>query len=163
MAQATIGPGFNIGVDASVTIADDVGDVFPAEALSHITEFDSESEDTELKVTPISGGGVPIHMTIWNGVRGRMMFARVSGAFQAMIVELMDMYYDEGQVPFFTVYVDVMNRDGTIDEYVYTGVQFTRPRFGNYRATKEVDMQLEFRAARCSLAGGVTPFLSAAA
>jgi hypothetical protein len=161
--QTSIGPGFNVGTDAVITIADDQGDSFPAEALSHIMEFDSESEDTELKIVPISGGGVPIHMTIWSGVRGRMMFTRVSGAFQAMILELMSSYYNAGLIPIWTIYLTVMNRTMTIDEYIYTGTQFSRPRFGNFRATKEVDMQIEFRSGQCQVVAGATPFLGALA
>ena len=159
MATATLN-GFNVGTDASVTISDQFGDVFPAEALAHLTEFDSESEDVEIKIVPITLGGVPIYQTIWSGIRGRMTFARVNGSFEGMIVNLMDLYYDLGVIPMMAITQTVLNRDLTTDQYLFTGVQLVRPRFGNFRATKEVDMMLEFRAQRIVLLGGVTPFLS---
>jgi hypothetical protein len=158
-----IGAGFNIGTDSSIIIADDYGDVFPAEALSHLMEVDYESEDVELKIIPITGGGVPIYMTIWAGIRGHLLFTRVSGGMQAMIASLMDAYFTNGTVPFFTLTQTVLNRDGSMDSYLLTGGQWSRPRFGNYRATKEVDMRLEFRASQMTLTGGVSPFLNIAA
>jgi hypothetical protein len=151
--------GYNVGTDVSLSISDPYGDVFPAEALAHVTEFDAESDDVEIKVTPISFGGVPIYQTVWNGTRGRIMFARVNGSFQSMIVSLMDSYYDLGTIPFFTITQTVMNRDGTIDQYMFVGCQWVKPRFGNYRATKEVDLSLDFRAQRVILTGALTPFL----
>lgn len=157
-----IGAGFNTGVDSAIIIADAFGDVFPAEALSHLMEFDAESEDVELKIIPITGGGVPIYMTIWAGIRGHLMFTRVSGAMQSLILELMSDYFDSGLIRYFSITQNVQNRDGSIDGYLYSGVQFVRPRFGNFRATKEVDMRLEFRASTCTLTGGVSPLLNAA-
>jgi hypothetical protein len=151
--------GFNIGVDASITIADSFGDIFPAEALGHVMEFDSESEDVEVKVVPISFGGVPIYQTLFSGIRGRLMFTRVSGSFQSMIISLMNAYHDAGIMPFFSITQTVVNRDLSTDEYLYIGGQWVRPRFGNYRATKEVDLTLEFRAQRMIGTGGLTPFL----
>lgn len=152
--------GFNIGVDVSLTIADSFGDIFPAEALSHITEFDSESADVEVKVTPLSFGGVPIFQTLWNGVHGRFMFARTNGAMQSMIISLMSAYHDAGIIPYFSITETVQNRDLTTDEYLYIGCQWVRPRFGNYRSTKEVDITLEFRAQRLIATGGLSPFLT---
>lgn len=152
--------GYNVGTDVSLSISDSYGDVFPAEALAHITEFDCESDDVEIKVTPISFGGVPIYQTVWNGIRGRLMFARVNGSFQSMVINLMDSYFNLGNIPFFTITETVMNRDGTVDEYMYVGCQWVRPRFGNFRATKEVDMSFDFRAQRAVLTGALTPFLA---
>jgi hypothetical protein len=151
--------GYNVGADISLTISDAYGDVFPAEALSHLTEFDAESEDVEVKVTPISLGGVPIYQTIWYGIRGHMTFARVNGSFESMIISLMNGYYDQGLIPFFTISQTVRNRDGTLDEYMFMGCQWVRPRFGNFRATKEVDMAVEFRAQRVVGTGALAPFL----
>lgn len=152
--------GFNIGTDLSVVISDQFGDIFPAELLGHVMEFDSESEDTELKIVPITNGGVPVYQTIWSGVRGRIMFTRTNGALTNMVIALMSAYHDAGLIPSFSITGTVMNRDGSIDEYMWTGVQWVRPRFGNFRATKEVDEQLEFRASRIIGTGSFTSLLS---
>jgi hypothetical protein len=152
--------GFNIGTDAAVSISDQYGDIFPASSLGHIMEFDAESEDTEIKIVPLTGGGVPIYQTIWSGVRGHLMFTRNTGALTLMIIELMNAYHDSGIIPQFSMTLTVLNRDGTTDEYLFSGVQWIRPRFGNFRATKEVDERLEFRASRITATGGLSALLS---
>lgn len=151
--------GFSIGTDISISISDQFGDLFPAESLGHVMEFDSESEDVELKIIPITNGGIPVYQTIWSGVRGRLMFTRTNGALSSMIIGLMTAYHEAGLIVNFGITGTVMNRDATTDEYMWVGVQWVRPRFGNFRATKEVDEQLEFRAQRLISTGGATPFL----
>ncbi len=151
---------FNIGTDVSLVLADQFGDIIPAESLGHIMEFDSESEDTEIKIVPLTGGGVPIYQTIWSGIRGHLMYTRNTGAFSRMVIDLMSAYHDAGLIPQFSITETVLNRDGTTDEYMYLGVQFVRPRFGNFRAVKEVDERIEFRASRLIGTGGLAPFLT---
>lgn len=153
--------GFNIGIDASVTISDQYGDLFPAEALGHLIDFDWSSEDTILKVTPITNGGVPIFQTIWNGVTGSMKLARVNGNYQGMISELMDAYHTAGLMVQLGMSVNILNRDGTIDEYLISNMQLHKCQFGNYNAMKEVDMTTQFSASLMTVQGGATPLLTA--
>lgn len=155
--------GFNVGTDAAVVIADAFGDVFPAEALGLLMEFDSESTDRELEAVPISQGGIPVFQTIWAGGRGRMMFTRANGAMSNLVSTLMQAYYNSGLISQFTLSLAVLNRDGSIDDYLYTGVQLSRPRLGNFRSEKEVDMQIEFRWAQLILTASPAPALPALA
>ncbi len=155
--------GFNVGTDVRFAISDQFGQVFSDQMLGHMMEFESESDDTELKVVPITTGGVPIYTTLWSGIRGTMMFTRVNGTFQKMFMELMDAYYAAGIISQMSITATVRNRDGSVDEYLYTGVQLSRPRFGNYRSTKEVDLRVEFRASKMTSTGTQTTFLNAMA
>lgn len=159
MAQATIN-GFNLGVDASVVMSNNFGDVFPLEALGHVMDVETDAEDTEVKIVPITGGGKPIFQTCWNGGRGKFSFARVNGNFQKMILELMAAYHNSGIIPVFAVSLSILNRDSSVDEYLYTGVQVNKPRFGNYRALKEVDQALDWVWSDCIATGGLTAFLT---
>lgn len=152
--------GFSIGTDFSATMLDNFGDIFPLDSLGFLMEFDSESMDREIEVVPISQGGVPIFMTIWAGVRGRMMFTRTNGNFQNLIMDLMNAYFSNGVTPVFTIQATILNRDGSFDEMQYSGVQLSKPRFGNYRAEKEVDQQVEFRASLATRTGAAAPFLT---
>lgn len=152
--------GFNVGTDARVSITDAFGDLFTDDMLGHLMEFDSESEDVEVKISPITTGGIPIYQTLWNGVRGSMMFTRFNGAMQSMIMELMSAYYTGGLIQQMTGAVYVRNRDNSIDEYLYSGLQISRPRFGNFRSTKEVDMRFDFRAGQVVGTGTLVPFLA---
>lgn len=160
MATTTVVNGFNIGTDCSVVISDSFGDLFPAEALGHLIEFEAETMDHELEVVPITLGGAPIFQTIWAGARGRMSFARYNGVLTQFILSLMAAYHELGIIPQFSITENVLNRDGTVDEYLFTGVQFNKPRFGNFRAQKEVDQTIEFRASRMIGVGAITPLLA---
>lgn len=152
--------GYNVGSDASVTIGDQFGDVFPADLLGHLMEFDMESEDTELKIIPITNGGVPIYQTIPGGYMGNMQFARVNGNFQAMVSELWNGYHQQGLITQLSITVNVLNRDGSVDEYLFSNAQIKKPRFGNFRHEKEVDMRLGWSASLMTISGGASSFLS---
>src|ERR1700721_2179725 len=115
--------GFNVGTDSRFAISDQYGDVFSDAMLGHLMSFSSESEDHSLKITPITTGGVPIYQTIWNGLKGSMRFARVGPNFQQIFMELMASYFDNGVISQFQIAQSVLNRDGSIDEYLFTGVQ----------------------------------------
>lgn len=152
--------GFNVGTDFSATMSDNFGDIFPLDALGLLMEFDSQSLDKEIDVVPISQGGVPVFMTLWSGVRGTMGFTRTNNNLQSLIMGLMNSYYTAGITPIFNIGASVLNRDGSIDEFMYTGVQLSKPKFGHYAAEKEVDMGLEFRASLLTATGPSAGFLA---
>lgn len=152
--------GFNIGTDAGVAIADNYGDNFPVDSLGHMMDFDSRATSSVIKIVPITNGGKPIFQTVWEGGTGRIRFARVNGNLQAMILELMDAYHSSGIIPVFSIAASILNRDTSIDEYLYTGVQWNTPEFGNYAAMKEVDQHLDFMWSNCVRTGGGSAFLT---
>lgn len=152
--------GFNIGTDISVVIQDSSGDIIYATDLGQLMDFDAEAEDIELKIVPISNGGVPIIQDIPAGWRGSLMFTRVNGAFNQFRIDTENAFFDSGLIQQFTIQCSVLNRDLSVDEYQFIGVQFVKPRFGNFRADKEVDMRMDFRAARLLTTGASTPLLS---
>ncbi len=152
--------GYNVGTDIAVVISDDFGDVFPADFLGHLMEFNSQADDTMLKVTPISNGGIPIFQTLWAGHSGKMSFTRVSGALASMTVAMMNAYHSAGIIPQWNISGSVLNRNGTVDEYLWSGVQWTKPREGDFRHEKEVTQELDFSASLLTITGGALPFLS---
>lgn len=152
--------GFNVGTDFSATMVNNFGDIFPLEELGNLTEFESESLDKELEVTPISNGGVPIFQTIWGGVRGSIGFARANANLESMVMDLMSAYHDAGVIPQFTLSAAVLNRDGLVDTYTLTGMQLSKPKFGSYTGLKEVDQRIEFRASRMKKSGFGSGFLT---
>jgi hypothetical protein len=159
--MATInGTAYNIGTDIGLSISDNFGDQFPVDALGLLLDFDSKAHSSVIKVTPITNGGKPIFQTVWNGGDGRMRFARTNGNLQSMVLELMAAYHNSGIIPVFAIAASILNRDSSIDEYLYTGVQFETPDFGNFAAMKEVDNGLSFMWSDCIKTGGGTPFLT---
>ncbi len=126
--------GYNIGTDASVVVSDDAGDVFPISQLGRLMDFDSEADDTVIKITPIDNGGKPIFQTTWNGGHGRLMFTRANGNLQQMVMDLMAAYHDNGIIPQFSLSLNVQNRDGTVDEYLYTRRAVHQAQAGQFQS-----------------------------
>lgn len=158
MAGSAVINGFNVGTDLSFVLQDQFGDVLSASMLGHLVEFESQSNDKSLEVTPITTGGIPIYQTVWNGITGDMRFARVNGAFQQTFSDLMSSYFIAGIIPQMNLQVRVRNRDGSVDTYLYLGFQFSKPRFGSYQAVREVDVRVSWMASTMiskSGAGGV--------
>lgn len=152
--------GYNVGTDAAITIADQYGDVFPVSYFGHLVDFDSKLMNTKLSVIPITNGGVPIFQTIWGGVQGSMRLVRVNGAFAAMFLELANAYHTQGLITQLSMSLNVLNRDGTVDEYLFNNMQFSDPNLGNFRNTKEVDMSVNFEASQEFAVGNVSTLLT---
>jgi hypothetical protein len=151
--------GFNVGTDVSFAIMDDFGDVFSEDMMGLLTEFEMRSVDVRMKVTPISTGGVPVNQTVANGLRGTLTFVRTSGAFHQMYIDLSNGYYNSGAIPQFTISMNIRNRDGSVDQYLIDGVQFSDWNFGNFRGTKEVDLRLAIEASQMLGSGSLATFL----
>jgi hypothetical protein len=163
MGIATTINGFNVGTDVRFVVQDSFGDVFSDAQLGHLASFDSKSDDVMAKITPITTGGVPIYQTLWNGVSGSMKFIRVGPSFQQLFMDLQAAYFNSGVISQMTIAASVRNRDSSIDEYLFTGVQFMKPNFGSFTATKEVDMSVGFSASLLQATGTLSTFLSALA
>jgi len=88
------------------------------------------------------------------------MITRTGPTFQQLFMDLMESYYLQGMIPQFSLGLHVRNRNGTVDEYLYSGLQFSRPRFGNFRGTKEVDMRTDFHASLLQGTGPSQVFLA---
>lgn len=159
----TIINGFNVGTDVNFVLQDQYGDVLSAAMLGHLIEFESQSNDKPLEVTPITTGGIPVYQTVWNGVSGDMRFARVNGVFQQTFSDLMAAYYVAGIIPQMTLQTQVRNRDGSVDTYMHIGFQFSKPRFGSFAATKEVDLRVSWMASTMVAKTGNGPILTALA
>lgn len=157
----TIINGFNVGTDVNFILQDQFGDVLSAAMLGHLIEFESQSNDKPLEVTPITTGGIPIYQTIWNGVSGDMRFARVNGVFQQVFSDLMAAYFTAGIIPQMTLQTQVRNRDGSVDTYMHVGLQFSKPRFGSFVSTKEVDMRVSWMASTMVSKTGIGSALTA--
>lgn len=157
--QASV-QGFNVGTDVSFAIMDDYGDVFSEDMMGLLTQFDLRSVDVRMKVTPINNGGIPVNQTVSNGLRGTLTFVRVSGAFQQMYIDLSNGYYGSGAIPQFTISMNVRNRNGSVDQYLINGVQFSDWNFGDYRGTKEVDLRISLEASQMLGSGSLATFLN---
>jgi hypothetical protein len=137
---------YNVGTDISVSISDDQGNQANAEDLGKLMEFEATEDDVENTIHPITDFGVPEHITIPRGWTGRMTFTRMNGALIDMLINRQASWYNGGIAVGFTITATVMNRDQSFDQYQFNGVAFSKGGFGNFRAEKEVDQQISFRA-----------------
>ena len=160
MATNLVLQGFNVGSDCSFAIMDQFGDVFSEDMLGLMTQFDIRSVDVKMKVTPISNGGIPVHQTIPNGLRGTMTFVRVGPAFSQLYMALSSGYYSAGVITQMYVMMNIRNRNGTVDEYQLDGVQFSDWDFGDFRGTKEVDCKVSLEASEMYGSGSIATFLN---
>lgn len=136
--------GYNIGADISLTIRNDFGDQFTAVSLGHLMRVEATMDFEQLKVTPITGGGLPLYEAVPNGASGTMEFTRYNGEMARVFATLMNAFYNQGILPHWAIEVNVMNRDMSVDDYTFSGVVFTRPQFGNFDGIREVTQTLEF-------------------
>ncbi len=152
--------GYNIGTDASLTITDQFGDIFIESDLGLLTDLNARQTTIKLKVTPISNGGVPVFQTLPNGWSGSMMFTRFGPSFQQIFLDAEAAYYGFGIIPVYAATLSIRNRDGSVDEVLFGGMQLDDADIGHFRATKEVDMRMNFVAATCQGMGAAVAFLA---
>jgi len=153
--------GYNIGTDISLTMSNDFGDQFTAVSLGHLMRVEATMDFEQLKVTPITGGGLPLYEAVPNGASGTMEFTRYNGGMTAVFANLMNAFYNQGILPHWNIEVNVMNRDMTVDAYNFQGAVFSRPQFGNFDGIRETTQTLEFAFNRIAMPANVTSLIPA--
>jgi hypothetical protein len=154
---------YNVGTDISVALSDNQGNQVNASDLGKLMEFEATEDDVENTIHPITDFGIPQHITIPRGWTGRMTFTRVNGALVDIFINRQNSWYQSGVSIYFTITCTVQNRDGSQDQYQFSGVAFSKGGFGNFRAEKEVDEQVTFRAQTLTKNNTLTTALGLAA
>lgn len=146
MASSLTVNGYNVGVDISLTISNQFGDVFNAGDLGHFRGIDCKFDTENLKIQPISRGGKPLYLMIPSGLSGTLKFTRFNGSLTNVFSSLYQAFYTAGILPKWTYSAAVVNRDGTTDKYIWTGAVFANPDFGSFQDVREVDQGMSFNA-----------------
>ncbi len=154
---------FNVGPDASVTFVwHPTGLAVPAENIGHLMELSAEQQVDTQKIVPITKGGRSINENIYTGWSGSINFTRVNGSLTAIFVTQEQNYYN-GQRAHWDILVNVTNRDGTIDEYLFSVVSFNRGQFGAFQTRNAIEQSLSFEAQQLQLLGGTASQIPAVA
>lgn len=153
--------GFNIGTDISGAISDSYGDVIPFENMGNLMSIDLTFDMHQLKVTPITNGGKPIYLSVPNGLSGSMDFTRFNGSMTSMFTALYEAFYGGGLLPHFSIMLAVLNRSGTVDEYIIPELVFDTPDFGKFTGIEDVTQSLKFSAPTVIATGGAQTLLAA--
>lgn len=144
MAGFTINDSFNIGTDLSFVLSDSYGDTFTAADLGLLTTLNANFDLHLLKITPITNGGIPLYQAIPNGISGDMEFVRQNGNITSIFTVLYQAFYNEGLLPHFTLTINVLNKSGQTDEYIFPDLVFHTPDFGQFSGIEEVRQKLGF-------------------
>ena len=157
----TINNSFNIGTDISGVLSDAYGDNIPLVDIGNLMSIDVTFDMHQLKITPITNGGRPIYLSIPNGLTGTMDFTRYNGAMTAMFTKLYEAFYGGGLLPHFSLMLSVLNRSGTVDEYIIPQLVFDTPDFGKFTGIEDVTQSLKFSAPTMISTGGGATLLAA--
>ena len=114
--------------------------------FSNITAFESKQLTKELTSHGIDG--IPRFADLPSGWDGSFMVDRFNEVFDLYISAVEAAYY-AGQVLGANRIVEtITENDGTISQFVYTGVSVRFPQVGRWRGDDKVEMQMEFRASK---------------
>ena len=137
---------FNVGTDVSGILSDDTNLVTKdISDFGQLEEVEARGEQHDIKITPVSRGGIPLYQTLWSGGSGHLKYTRVFGAISFVWVALMRNYYYLHQLPNFSLSLAVINRDASVDEYLFGGMVLTSPTWGTARGDKQMDQELHFK------------------
>ena len=73
----------------------------------------------------------------------------------------MNNYYYLHQLPSFSLVLTVLNRDSSVDEYLFSGMVLTSPTWGSARGDKQVDQEIHFNFQNCKIVSPNAPALGA--
>ncbi len=135
---------FNVGQDISVTIISDQGANYSAEALGHLVDIDVDRESEMARVKPCSGGGVVLRMGIPQGVKGKLVFARVNAALERELLAADALWYNSKIKVNFTFQFQIANRDGSVNSYMIPNATVGAGKFLGGKADKEVNQEITF-------------------
>lgn len=144
----------NVGQDLSVSFQTDTGQVIAADTLGLVMRFSAKAENEKIKKTPISHGGKPRRRSIPNGWNGSVKIMRVNGNVTAFGASLMNDFHEAGKMRLFSISVSIVNRDDSLDEYLFQSCSLGDFDFGDWEANKEVEQEINFEAESMRIVSG---------
>lgn len=140
---------FNVGQDVSVTIQSDAGDNYSAEALGHLIDISLEREVNTIALKPISGGGRNLKMSVPQGYKGKISFARHSGVLAKMMLDVDNRWFTQRKQTKFTIHIQIQNRDGSVSSYLLNNAALGGGNILDAKNDKEIGMDFPFEAPEC--------------
>jgi hypothetical protein len=155
---------FNVGPDASlIFIWRPTGTQVAAGDIGHLMEFSAEQQVETQKIVPITRGGRSVNANVYTGWSGNINFTRVNGNLTA-ILAVQEANYYAGQRANWDMIVGVNNAgDGTIDEYLFRLVSFSRGQFGAFQTRNPVEQSVSFEASTVQLLSASSSLIPAVA
>jgi hypothetical protein len=135
---------FNVGQDFSATISDGLF-TRNLDEFGQLEMFRARALTKKIEVAPISRGGKHLYRTLYAGAEVHVRWARVFAAMQYLWTALQNNYFNQHQFTSFIIAASVINRDGTVDQHLFTGCEIDDPDFGDFEGAKQVNNEMNLR------------------
>lgn len=150
---------FNIGKDCSGRISDDAGNSRNFYDFGHLLSLRAKTKGRLISVTPITGGGVTLYETIWEGGELDFRYTRARQNIEFFTLQTMENYFNYNFRPNFSALWQVINKDLSLDTMTASAGKLDPARcdLGDFSGAKEVEQMLAFTFGRMKLVGPTAP------
>jgi hypothetical protein len=153
---------FNVGTDLSCSMTNiRTGLNRNLDEFGQLEEFRARSLTTKIEVTPISRGGVRLFRTLYGGAEIDIKWAKVYGALQYFWATLQNNYFQLHLFDSFNFAASCINRDGTVDEFLFLGGEVDGEDLGDFMGTKAVNNEMKVRCQSFQMVSANGPVLGA--
>lgn len=132
--------GVSVGSDARFDIMTPSGLL----SLPTLENFQSKKIDQRSKVRPLNAPAIPLVFD--DGWEGSFEVARMDGTVDDFFSTLEAARLAGANVQSGTIHQTVTNPDGSVSQYMFTGVQLVYEDAGSFEAIKEVRQKVGFMA-----------------
>lgn len=131
---------FNTGVDTTLTIITQNGPL----TVSILTSFDAKQMTTSLRSKDINGTNYFAEVPM--GWESSFRVDKASDDIDAFFAALESDYYSGNTITGGTISQIVSNPDGSVSEYMFTGVAFKYDNAGDWAGDKKVEQQFSAKS-----------------
>ena len=132
--------GISVGSDARFDILTPTG----ALSLPTLLSFDAKKITHKTKINPLNG--LPINLQFNDGWEGSFDVARADGTLDDYFAAMEAAQYAGANIAAGTIHQTITNPDGTVSQYMFTGVQLYYDDAGSYKALADVTQRVSFLA-----------------
>lgn len=149
---------FTVGTDQSTSITNiRTGSNRNLDEFGHLEEFRARSLSTQIEITPISRGGVRLFRTLYGGAELDMKWSKVYSAMQYFWAALQNNYFNLHLFDSFNFATSVVNRDGTVDEFLFMNCDVYGEDFGDFVGTKAVNNEMKAKCGQFQMVSANAP------
>lgn len=134
---------FNVGRDVTLNLVGFDGVIKDFTLLTH---FDSKQQANHIQVKGIDG--VVRHLMIPDGWDGSLDYERQDDSIDSYFASLEQSYYDGQNIAAATITETIVQPNGSIVQYRFTGVMFKLDDAGGYTGDQTVKMKISWVASR---------------
>ncbi|MHB8914413.1 MAG: hypothetical protein ACYC4K_01220 [Thiobacillus sp.] len=132
--------GLSIGSDARLDISMPTGTL----TLPTLLSFKSHPTPHDIKVNPLNGGPIPLEFA--NGWMGSFDVARADSTVDDFFAMKEAAQYAGANIAPGTIHQTIAEVNGTISQYMYSGVILILKDAGEWKALSDVTQHIEFMA-----------------